>query len=495
MPHWPAGVVIVLSACACVLTHRHGHDWGDDFALYVRQAEGLVNGSVAEVVADNRYTVANSSWHTFSPTVYPWGWPLLMAPFVAAFGRNYAVLKVLVTAMLMVFLVAYYRLMIARVDRWAGAVLVAFTGFSVSYISWTNSVVSDIPYLAAAGITLWWIDRNRRSGAPWAGSRRALTVAGLLIAAAYSIRREGLALASALAAVQLAELHTHRSPAGLMALLRTVPIRRWLRPYVVAVGAVLALHLVLPDVLAQRYPGTGLGRLWPNARWFAGPLAEQLGLRDMGASRRDLLGSAGLATGLFVAFLVLAGVGLVVRLMRHSAVDAGLVAFTVSSGLAVGVLPFSEGRYLFSITPFLVYFAVQALPRWSVGLAFVGVLAFANLTDTSARLRDAADRGDAAEWGPESVSSRQMFVAVRKLSRGDEIVAFWRARAMNLYADRQAIQLLSVEHLVERADWYVRVKDPDDYSQVPLSAEEAARLGIRLAWENRDFEIWELPGR
>ena len=66
-----------------------GHDWGDDFSLYINQARSLVRGDVSQVVADTRYTLQNSGSSTFSPYVYPWGFPLLLAPFYLVAGLDY----------------------------------------------------------------------------------------------------------------------------------------------------------------------------------------------------------------------------------------------------------------------------------------------------------------------------------------------------------------------------------------------------------------------
>ena len=63
-------------------THRLGHTWGDDFTLYLRQAASLFDGNIGQVIADNHFNVDNAAKPGFSPYVYPWGLPLLLAPFL-----------------------------------------------------------------------------------------------------------------------------------------------------------------------------------------------------------------------------------------------------------------------------------------------------------------------------------------------------------------------------------------------------------------------------
>ena len=55
------GVVVAAAAVLAVVLHRNGHARGDDFALYLRQARSLFDGNIGQVVADNRFTVINST--------------------------------------------------------------------------------------------------------------------------------------------------------------------------------------------------------------------------------------------------------------------------------------------------------------------------------------------------------------------------------------------------------------------------------------------------
>lgn len=93
------GTVVLAAAVAGMLLHRTGHTQGDDFALYLRQARSVFDGDIAAVVADNRFAVLYSD-NSFSPIAYPWGWPLLLAPFVHLWGLDYDRLKVLEVALM-----------------------------------------------------------------------------------------------------------------------------------------------------------------------------------------------------------------------------------------------------------------------------------------------------------------------------------------------------------------------------------------------------------
>ena len=98
-----------------LVNHFQGVDWGDDFALYMRQAKAIAIGNIGEVLSDNRFTVDNSGWHSFSPYIYPWGWPLIVSPFYALLGLNYEVVKFLQVIALCTFLACFYSLTRPRV--------------------------------------------------------------------------------------------------------------------------------------------------------------------------------------------------------------------------------------------------------------------------------------------------------------------------------------------------------------------------------------------
>ena len=90
----------------CLFLLRPGHDWGDDFSLYINQARALVKGEVQEVYRQNQFTVDNSAWQSFSPYTYGWGFPLLLAPLYALFGLSFAAFKLLEVVLYPGFLAA-----------------------------------------------------------------------------------------------------------------------------------------------------------------------------------------------------------------------------------------------------------------------------------------------------------------------------------------------------------------------------------------------------
>ena len=69
-----------------------GHDWGDDFSAYIMQAASLIQGELHNFIEENTFTIQESS-RVLGPVIYPWGYPLLIAPIYAAFGLNLMAFK------------------------------------------------------------------------------------------------------------------------------------------------------------------------------------------------------------------------------------------------------------------------------------------------------------------------------------------------------------------------------------------------------------------
>lgn len=501
----PVAFVVVIGI---VSLHNHfdGVDWGDDFALYIHQAKGLATGNIAEVLRDNRFAVDNSGWHSFSPYAYPWGWPLILAPFYAAFGLNYGVFKFLEVLAFCVFLVAFFAIVRRRTSQLSAFLLTAAIGVSRSFNGATDSVLSDLPYLCFVGLTLWWIDCCRERGMLEL-SRRHSVVLGALIAFTYSIRREGVSLLVAVMALQLVVLAGVALRQKSIRALREVDGKTVSLPYLTFAGFVVVFQLLLPTVFLPNAPGAGLSNIPARVTWYKDVLAEHVGLKKAGFPPAIFNSERAARTALLILVL-LAATGIAARLLLRLEQDAHLAAYLSFTTLLMLISPYQDGRYFFTITPLVLYFAYQALPamaelirpsrawaRGAVVLSGIGLTGFIVLN--TGQLKQAYDYHSTYRYtlnGPESPPAKEMFQTLDKLTRADDVILFFRARAMNLYSGRRAVQGSNLELMLPRSDWYVMAKG-STYSQTLLTDEEAAGLNLTKAWENGEWVIWRVPRR
>jgi hypothetical protein len=497
------GVVIACIAAVALIHHLIGVDWGDDFALYLRQAKALVTGlSIDQVVQDTRFSLDHSGWHTFSPYVYPWGWPLLLAPFYALFGLDYELFKGLQVVALCVYLVVFFAIVRRRAGALPASVLMLLVGLSPLYLSHTGTVLSDLPYLCFVGLSLWWMDRCRSSGLLHASGFRLLLL-GSLVAYAMNIRPEGISLVATLIALHVAVLGRQAIRDGS---LRSLKEMRWghaLLPYATLALGVAVFQLLLPNELPNA-PGTGLDNASTHLAFYQDIFAEHVGLKDIGRPMA-LFGNEALARIGVMTIVVLAVIGLVGRLLERFEEDVTLAAYLGAASFIMLVSPYQEGRYLLSITPLVAYFAYQAIPtiaRVVAGLqevrpalSLVSVTLFAGLV--ALHVADVAHNVDYhLEYeftvnGPETSSAQEMFSVVRDRTEPDDVILFFRARAMTFYTDRRAIQGSDLDQVLDDADWWVMEKG-STYSQALITDAEAPSFGLAKSWESDGWVLWDV---
>jgi hypothetical protein len=484
--HAPLALVLIVVAVLCVLTHRNGIGWGDDFALYTRQARSLFDGDIARVITDNRFNVDNAARPGFSPYVYPWGWPLLLSPFVRLFGLDFNRLELVSVACFVGFLACFHALMTRRMGRWTALAVTAALGTSLPYVLHTGNVLSELPFMFAVAATLCWLDHCRPVGRPLAAATtRQLVVLGLLAMYVFDIRREGLAMVPAIAAVQLAEcLPRHRWRR------REWPWRRLVIPHATFAASVVAFQLVLPSALAPAYAGSGLGQTWRKLRHsFRDSFVDQLGFPRMG-------------TYWLTVVLLVVLVGIAVRLRAHLADDVALLVFPIIALVIVGMIPADSTRYTLAITPFAVYFLAQALrapPRPTgpvLAVVAAATLTVVHLTDVGPAVSDARDFADtgAISAGPQTAESQALWQAIRDHTHEDDVVAFFKVRALTLYTDRRGVQSSELPVIVARADYFATPRSPDrGVGQIGVSDADATGLGWTLVWSDDTWLLWKVP--
>jgi hypothetical protein len=487
----PFVVLLGATFVLCLFLLRPGHDWGDDFALYINQARALVRGDVQAVFHQNVLTVNRSAWQSFSPYTYGWGFPILLAPLYAAFGLSYTAFKALEILFYLGFLTCFYALIRDRIDRLATLLIIAALVLDNLYTAWTNTVLTEFPFMFFAVGGLLLIERLHASARVDSPATRRyvveLAALGALIGFTFNIRNEGAVLLLALAARQLAVVVARwrtwvRSWRAHLAVLAV--------PWATAALAGVGIRLLLPTEQGDSLTlagGLGGHNFATNDGFYRQTVAELLAMRDRVHGP--------LLLGLLVFIVVLALGGMLLGGWR----DLPLTVFTLGLSLIYFELPYREGRYLLAILPFVLYFAMQGLrgvdvPGWGIQPRHLLLLLIVG--------RHALGMANAADYwrtypraipGPESPAAKQMFAAVDANVKPGEIVDFFRPRAMNLYTHQTAITAgSSLPIMLQRADWYAMAK-ASDYAQCALTDEEAAATGrLTKVWDNSEWVLWRV---
>ncbi|MEX2626463.1 MAG: hypothetical protein WD225_06240 [Ilumatobacteraceae bacterium] len=524
-PRWHRGelavvavVLIVTFLVVVLLVRRPGHWWGDDWALYVRQAWALTTGNVDTVIADNRFTVEQSGPPAFSPPMYPWGFAILLAPFVAVLGTDLDRLVIAQALFFCWFLAAWYRLARPRVGPGLAIGGLVVLAASPQFVRWAELIQSELAYMAVSLTALVVLDRDRvrralvpssladRASAPWWPP----VAMGLLGAAAFNVRREGLAVMAAIAVTQLVLLA--RSPGARQALwrrssatgrTRQVDVRLLARlavPYAVALGTVGVLQIVLPTTLVPGYEGNGLHNVVRFAPDHLGHVMEAIGLQPILSGAPDVFGSHALGVAAVALFVGLTVCGVIVAARFRPVPDLPLVAFTIGALAIGGSFRVPGSRYVAVIAPMTLLLALLAV-RWlsgrfpqrrivaGSGLALVTLLAAGNVVEVGGLAADARrfERDGHVVWGADAPPSLEMFDAVERLTDPDDVIGFFKPRAMTQRTDRRAIKIDGYRPVDRNLDVITHVvveHRPDPAHAVTVDPDRPTEL-----WSNTHFTL------
>jgi hypothetical protein len=496
-PALALAIVVGAMAATMYAARRAGHWWGDDWALYLRQAKGLLDGHPNRVLTENEFTVFSSEGPEFSPPLYPWGFPLLLAPFVAVLGDDLDRLVIVPVLCACVFACCWFDLAKRRIGYLPALVGIPAVTLTPLLLSWSELIQSEWPFLAAAGVALVCLDRAA-AGDRLVGDRatwKVLALVGLAAAAAFSVRREGLAMVGAIGVAQLSALAAMRPrPWALRGVRLAHLLSRLALPYATFLAAAGLLQALLPSTVVPRYDGTSITNVWTLRDRLFRNLAQVSGLQRPWDRDPIVLGSATLGSIAMIAFLVLAALGVLLTLWRDRTRDLHLAAYAIGAFLIGGSFRSPINRYVATVGPVLmllallvVFVVVRRLTRPVVATAVMVIALLAivagNVANAHLRVESAARAADAGaiEWGPMHPDATAMFDAVERLTGPDDVVGAPKARAMVLETRRDAVQVDDFRPV------------PTDVNVALLVVERGTRLATTLAGDQDWRAVWENP--
>jgi Dolichyl-phosphate-mannose-protein mannosyltransferase len=399
-------------------TVRPGHVWGDDFAMYVHHAQNIVEG---RPYADTGY-IYNPAVPVYGPKMYPPVFPLLLAPLYKIFGLNLVPMKLEQVAFFLLTLAAVYMFWWRDLGSEYALAMLAILGFSPFFWAAKDMVLSDLPFLFFFYAAAVLVQRAPRQSPGW---WRWAVLIGLVLYLAFGTRSAGISL---LAGLPLYDALKYRKIARL---------------------TLVALLVCAGLIALQRYfAGSGVGgyvgqQIRPTAQTIATNLL---------AYARALASFWAAATRSVFSFFVLGAAavlmasGLYFRFQRDFHFKRGLTiveAFLVPYLAVILLWPFAAGvRIVFPFIPWMVFLALYGLRNLTANLA--------------ARYSSAAACGlmlmiavpyilayRATDFGPIRQDSglaefNQLCQAVREDTRADDVLIYFRARALSLYTQRPA---------------------------------------------------------
>lgn len=182
------GLAILIIGIFYLATIRTGHDWGDDFSLYIRHAINLATG---------QSYAANSYIHItpyVGPDAYPPIFPILLVPVYKLFGLNLTAMKLEMIVLFLLSLFLFVQCIKNDLPARIIPVLILIIGFNCYYWNLKDNIISEVPFMVFLFLSIFLVRRNYQTNP--AGFNRVISA--VLIAVSfylcYGTRSIGLVL-------------------------------------------------------------------------------------------------------------------------------------------------------------------------------------------------------------------------------------------------------------------------------------------------------------
>ena len=487
-----------------------GYNWGGDFSQNIMQAQSVWRGEISIFLQMNRFTMEQSTYQV-GPIAYPWGFPVLLAPFYAFFGLDMVALKSINIGFYMIFLILIWFGFRRYHSFFWLAILACLFAFNPFLLNFMNSISSDIPFLVFSTISVLLIGRVIIQKSIFFSNISDQLLLGVLIAISFFIRTQGLLILAALGITQFIEVVKNtmaikkgnpeaitKSNESLLRRFICESSKSWqfILPHVSFLIVTLLWRIILPEggsshisLLSESSVGLMINQMKYYfvlpAEFFAGVPAARI---------------------VYGASIPLAIIGMSKR--RES--DYHIFIYCAITILLLIVWPRNDGlRFLFPLLPFYVSFALTGLEKsihvdhgaWSVFGKTVAVIPviviivfFFRFSLMNAYKNIVNKR--IVYSGPFHPTSTEVFSFISSNTEPNSIIMFRKPRIMRLLANRQSILIDQVAKL-PRGDYLCISKNAGTSYQLGNKDVETLRENgrIHLVFQNKDFELYQITNR
>lgn len=443
-----------------------------DFPLYIRQAQSVFSGNATQVAADMEQMIGWSTYPRYSPVLYPWGYPLLLAVPVQISGIDYGAFSWISTGCFLGGLYLFYRnWQLQAAPFWQIFSWFILIGFNTFYLYFCDTTSGELPFLFFAALSLYVLNRlyssvrHLRKG--W-----VYFITGILLFFTAQIRTEGYFLFASLLALQLRNGFRRTD---------------WL-PYAGGLFALGVFAYFFPSGYTahfSHFQATTFESIKDNLIAFYQYPGILLDLPD---------------TIFDAGFWLFAIWGFAVSVRKHmaEAVFAGLTLFLLI------VWPYEEMRYWVTLFALLLFFFLCGIGRIPVALGYVRrgrwvVYALAGFCIGNVGWHTASTlihwSGKYAPENPDitAVEATELFDFIRSVTLPGDVVACCESRAIYLYTGRLSCNLFGdLPVTLHRARWYVYFVHRDSYLQYPYSVIRENTEHFRVAFRNNDYIVYQL---
>jgi 4-amino-4-deoxy-L-arabinose transferase-like glycosyltransferase len=397
-------------------TIRPGQSWGDDFAMYVRHARNLAQGTS---YSETGY-IFNPNFSGFAPRTYPPVFPVLIAPVYRLFGLDLEAMKVVSILFFVAALLTLAALLHDAHSPWRAPLVIGLVGFHPYFWQFKDHVLSDLPFLFFILLALLASMRAHQAHRSPSSRWGLAILAGIAIYLASGTRTLGVLLVPALIGWDILR---RRRVSAVTAVATAV--------FLVGTGVQRLLLVSDTNYLDEVILSTDI--VARNTIAYLRDLSE---FWDDG--RTDILRKI-----LFLVSAPLVVVGYLIRLAERRTPAEVFVPLYV---LVVLVWPFHQGpRFLIPIVPFYMLYLVVGLDwvgrrgprRWRPSLPSA-LLVLLLVAAGAAYALKYSSLGGTLKEGVHKKESQELFTYVSRNTDPRDVFVFAKPRALSLFTERRA---------------------------------------------------------
>lgn len=405
-------ILLIASAYQMEKHMSSGHDWGGDFALYLNQAQAIVDGNLNTLYKSNQFTVENSD-RLIGPYLYPMGYPLLLSPFIAFFGINFYALKVFTNLFFYAGLLLLFKLIKPHFKSlFLPLLLISCLAFSEYFLFHGDQLLSDFPFFFFVILCLSLFKKQPNT--------QQQILLGFLIFFSYLIRELGIMLLPALFVFQLKHQSVKQILQSQYKSYLTFSLLWLLTLLLFPFGSKNHFLLFLEKLSWESF--------WKNVDYYTELLESYL----RGVTHYDYLPY--LLSGLFLIGLILN-----IKKNRH------YVTFFLLSVVVLLLWPYHQGvRFIFVMLPFLFFFMFQPLekvpkwPRFLLVYPYFAFLAWGFLSETMAQ----NEKNLALETNQiYQTDNLALYEYVKKNYTEEDTLVFFKPRVLRMFCGVKSLYL------------------------------------------------------
>jgi len=479
-----SNTLILVVAFFFLFNLHNGHNWGDDFSMYIRHAQNLVQG----IPYSQTGYIYNPDTSFYGPQAYPPIFPLMLAPLVYFFGINLLILKVPGILSFIGFLfLLNNRIVRDDFPESLRVLLVGLVGFSPVFFYQSEQILSDLPFLFITACALFLIDSSFPVYEKHAGRWQRDVLIGLLIYLSYGSRSIGFLLIPVVIILFL--VRKRNNLRSLLVILLTAAV---------LIGFQNLLITGTGSYFDQ-FPGSFTAILSILLRMFLYYLGLIINLFPI---QNNLM-----QNGVFLILFECSLLGLIVRFKKD--VSSYELFFLIYTGCLLFWPSYQGYRFLLPVLPFYFLFIVEGIFYISQNLVrFVWIRKILSLVLIGCVILIYSNSYRGVFPRPlsdmEKPSTRELFAYVKAKTPKDDSIVFFKPRVLALYTDRRSV-VIAVPGIgvdpIERmkqfsVDWVIARKFYDNEYQPELrDLVEQKPDQFFLVYENDDFQMYHFVNK